>query len=144
MLNGIGPALEAFWKNIGKPVLICIIVALIAFGMGAIVGGCRIEPGSPDTELDRIGTELAAERLRIVELEATVAGLTSRNNQLTESISRASAIAGEIDQSISRLETIQGNMAEKLRIIITALKDIQRAIRSFSDSLNISGSGGGS
>jgi hypothetical protein len=124
-------------------ILIALLFIGIAFGSGLAIG-IGHKSGITDTELDRIRTELAAERQRIIELEGTVTELASRNNQLTESLSRASEIAGEIDQSIGRIETIQGNMAEKLRGIITALTDIQRALRSFNDSINIGGSGGDS
>jgi hypothetical protein len=136
MLNGVGEIAKAFWQNIGKPLLIYCAIALAFYFIGLLVGGCRIEPGSPDTELDRIGAELAAERQRIVELEGTVTDLTGRNQDLRDAIIRASRAAHEIDQSINRLEGISGDMAEKLRGTIEALQDIQTAIRDFRRSLD--------
>jgi chromosome segregation ATPase len=144
MLNGISTILKKAWDDYLKPFVVCSLIACAFFGLGAIVGGHSRSTGDPDTELAGAGAELDAERQRVIQLEGAVTELTSRNNQLQEHINRAIAIAGEIDQSIGRLETLSGNMAQKLRGIITALQDIQRALRSFNDSINIGGSSGDS
>jgi ABC-type transporter Mla subunit MlaD len=139
MFNAVQLFFKKIWENILFPALVFLLIAIllggIAFALGYNSGKTNSDRLVTDTDrqLGEYRAELDRERQTIDNLKITIEGLAESNILLQDSLNRASQTIDDISGTISGLEKLQGSNVEKLRGVITGLKQIQASIKGFGN-----------